>query len=114
MALVCYHGDNPHVINQDRADIVLNAIADPERRKIITSIKKEFKTAHQISGETQIPIGTTYRKIRELYEKNLLISSGKINEHGRKEFAYKSKIQKVTMIFEDDFLDVKIYTNLRD
>ena len=114
MALVCYHGNNPHVINQDRADLVLNAISDSERRRIITSVKNDFKTAHQISEETGIPIGTIYRKIRELYEKNLLISSGKINSHGRKEFAYKSKIQRIEMIFENDILDIKIYTNLRD
>ena len=114
MALVCYHGENPHIINQERADTILHAISDPERRKIITSIKEEFKNVSQISEETQLSTSTTYRKIRELNEKNLLISSSKICANGKREFTYKSKIQKVTMTFEYDTLDVKIYTNLRD
>ena len=114
MALVCYHGENPHTINQDRADLVLGAISDPDRRKIISSIRNKFKTINQISEETGLPISTTYRKIHELDENKLLIPSGKIGIHGKKEFTYKSKIQKVTMTFENDVLDIKIYTNLRD
>ena len=35
MALVCFHGDNPHVINQERADLVLGVISDSDNRKII-------------------------------------------------------------------------------
>ncbi|WP_316505331.1 ArsR family transcriptional regulator [Nitrosopumilus sp.] len=114
MALVCYHGENPHIINQERADIILNAISDPERRKIIASIKNEFKKVSQISEETHLSTSTTYRKIHELNEKNLLISSSKISANGKREFTYKSKIQKVIMTFEYDALDVRIYTNLRD
>lgn len=114
MALVCFHGENPHVINQERADIILGAISDPERRNIITSIKNKFKNVNQISEETNLPISTVYRKIHELNEKNLLISSSNIRTNGKREFTYKSKIQKVTMNFEHDELDVKIYTNLRD
>ena len=114
MALVCYHGDNPHVINQERADLILGAISDPDRRKILNSIRDEFKTANQIASETNLPISTVYRKIHELDEKHVLISSGKINSHGKKEFTYQSKIRKVVAVFENNEIDVKIYTNLRD
>ena len=114
MALVCFHGENPHIINQERADIILSAISDPERRKIITSIKNEFKNVNQIAKETQLSSSTVYRKIHELDEKNIIISSSKICANGKREFSYKSKIQKVTIKFEYDSLDVKIYTNLRD
>lgn len=114
MALVCYHGETPHVINQERADIILKVISDPERRKIITSIKQEFKNVNQISEETKLPTSTVYRKIHELKEKNVILSSSKIRKDGKREFTYKSKIQKVTMKFEHNDIDVKIYTNLRD
>lgn len=114
MALVCYHGDNPHPINQERADFILGIIADKERRKILVSIKNEFKTIPQISEETKLSINKVYRKIHELAERNVLISSGKINNHGKKESIYKSKIRKVVTVFEDESMDVKIYSNLRD
>ena len=114
MALVCYHGNNPHVINQERADFILKTIADPDRRKVIASIKNEFKTAIQISKETGITLNKVYKKIHELTSRNVLISSSKINSRGKKEFSYKSKIRKVLVEFEDDILDVQIYTNLRD
>ena len=113
MALVCFHGDNPHVINQERADLVLGVISDLDNRKIIGVIKDEFKTAKEISQEIDLPITTIYRKLRLLDKKNVLISSSKI-ELGKREFTYKSKIQKVSILFEDNTLDVKIYTNLRD
>ena len=114
MTLVCYHGKNPHTIDQTRADIILNAISDPERRKIITSIKNQFKTVNEISEKTELSTSTVYRKIKELNEKNLLIPFSQILKNGKREFSYKSKIQRVEMNFEYDTLDVKIYTNLRD
>jgi len=114
MALACYHGKNPHTIDQARADIILNAISDPERRKIITSIKNQFKTVNEISEKTELSTSTVYRKIKELNEKNLLIPFSQILKNGKREFSYKSKIQRVEMNFEYDTLDVKIYTNLRD
>ena len=114
MALVCYHGENPHTINQERADMVLAAISDTKSRKIISSIKDEFKKISQIAQETSLPTSTVYRKVQGLHEKKLLITSGEISKYGKKEFAYKSKIQRVIMEFENNKLDIKIYTNLRD
>ena len=114
MALVCYHGENPYIINQEKADMILNAISDPERRKIISTIRDDFKSVNQITKETGLVKSTTYRKIMELNEKKLLLTSGKIGSHGKKEFTYKSKIQKVSMIFENNSLDLKVYTNLRE
>ena len=55
-----------------------------------------------------------YRHIRELNKKNVLILSGIVNNQGKKEFTYKSKIQKVIMKFGDNTFDVKVYSALRD
>ena len=113
MALVCYHGENPHIINQERADMILGIVADPNLRKIINCIKEDFKNAKQISNELKLPITTTYRHLHELEEKNILILSSKIQQ-GKRTFSFKSKIQKVISIFDQDSIDMKIYTNLRD
>lgn len=114
MALVCYHGSNPHTIDQKRADTILQIIANPERRKIINSIRDDFKTVNQIAEVSELSISTVYRKLRELSDKNILITSGRINSQKKRELTYKSKIRKVVTVFEEDALDIKIYTNLRD
>ena len=114
MALVCYHGENPHRINQERADEILETVSDPYQRKIIGCIKDESKTVFQISKDAGIATSTVYRKIHKLDEKKLLISSGSITPQKKREFKYKSKIRKVVTVFDEDVIDVKIYTNLRD
>ncbi len=114
MALVCYHGEIPQRINQDRVDEILEAISDPHQRKIIGCINNESKNTHQISEETGIAVSTVYRNIRKLDEKKLLFLSGDITPQKRKEFRYRSKIRKVVTVFDEDMIDVKIYANLRD
>ncbi len=114
MALVCYHGEIPHKINQDRANIILKTILDPNLRKVIFCIKDESKSVSQISNETGLSISSTYRRIRNLDKKNLLFLSGIIRHQGQKEFRYKSKIRKVVVVFDKDVTDVKVYSNLRD
>ncbi len=114
MALVCYHGEIPHKINQDKASIILKTILDLEQRKIIFCIKNKFKTVLQISKETGLSISSVYRKIWKLDEKKLLFLSSNINFHRKREFRYKSKIRKVVVVFDKDVTDVTIYSNLRD
>jgi len=114
MTLVCFHGENPHVIDQKRADVILYAISDPDRRKIISAIRDDFKTASQICGETGLAISTVYRRINELSQNNLLIATARVTKNGKKEFSYKSKIRKVVATFDDAAMDVRIHTNLRD
>ena len=115
MPLVCYHDTTPYNINQDRADIILRTISDPAKRKIISCIKSEPKTVIQISKEIDLPVSTVYRKIGVLQEDKLLIASAGIHTiKNKKEFKYKSKIRKAVMVFEDDTLDFKVYSNMRD
>ena len=114
MTLVCYHGSTPYNINQERADLILKIISDPDRRKIISCIKNESKTVIQISKETGLSISSVYRKIRDLDEKKLLFLSGDINLHRKREFRYKSKIRKVVVVFDQNVMDVKVYSNLRE
>lgn len=114
MALVCFHREVPYSINQEKADAIFKVMLDPIRRKIMYCIKNKSKTVIQISEDTGLPISNVYRKIRELDEKKLLILSGAINEYGKREFQYKSKIRKVIVTFDECVMDVKIYSNLKD
>ena len=71
MALVCYHGDTPYKINQDRANEILGVMINPEHRTIMNCIKDESKSVSQISDETGLTKSTTYRRLHELNKKNI-------------------------------------------
>jgi len=113
MTLVCYHGEIPHKINQDKASIILKTILDIDRRKVIFCIKNESKPVSQISKETGLSISSVHRRIHDLDKMKLLFLSGDTNLLGRREFRYKSKIRKVVVVFDKDVTDVKVYSNLR-
>jgi len=114
MTLVCYHGEIPYKINQDRADEILEVMTNLEHRMIINCIKNESKSVFQISEDTGITKSTIYRRIRELNKKKLLILSGEINSHKRKVVKYKSKICKIMVILDKDMMDVTIFSNLKN
>ncbi len=112
MSVIFYRGETAHGINQERGNEILEVMLDHVNRKIITCIKDESKTALQISEETGLSSSMTYRRLRELKEKNLLILSGEIATDKKKRFKHKSKIRKVVTSFDGNLTDIKIYSNL--
>ena len=100
MALICYHGENPHIINQERADMIVGIMADPNLRSIINCIKDEFKNVKQISQELKLPITTTYRYIHELDEKMYLSYQVKSNLV-RRHLSLRVKSKKLFQHFKD-------------
>lgn len=114
MSVICYHGETQHRINQDRGNEIFEVMLDDVNRKIITCIKDEPKTALQVSTETGLSSSMTYRRLRELKEKNLLILSGEISTDKKKRFRHKSKIRKVVTSFDGNVTDIQIYLNLKN
>ncbi len=113
MSVISYYGETSHRINQDRGNEILKVIRDDVNRKIITCIKNEPKTVLQISIETGLSSSMTYRRLRELKEKNLLFLSGEICTDNKKRFRHKSKIRKVVTSFDGNVTDIQIYSNLK-
>jgi len=58
--------------------------------QIFVSLMNVPKSAKQISQETKIPIGSVYRKLKKLEQKELLKRSGAISHQGSKTFFYQS------------------------
>jgi hypothetical protein len=112
MSVICYHGETPYRINQKRGNEILEVMLDNVNRIIITCIKDEPKTALQVSIETGLSSSMTYRRLRRLKEKNLLILSGEISTDKKKRFRHKSKIRKVVTSYDGNVTDIKIYSNL--
>jgi predicted methyltransferase len=90
-----------YLLNQEdkNASILLKELFDGFSYKIVMSTIEDSKTVFEICKENDLPISSTYKKIRKLKDLGLLfIDRIVINEKGKKVVFYKSKIQSVELI----------------
>lgn len=93
--------DQQYLLNQEdkNASILLKELFDGFSYKIVMSTIEESKTVFEICKENDLPISSTYKKIRKLKDLGLLfIDRIVINEKGKKVVFYKSKIRSVELI----------------
>ena len=93
--------DQRYLMNQEdkNASILLKELFDGFSYKIVMSIIEDSKTVFEICKENDLPISSTYKKIKKLKDLGLLfIDRIVINEKGKKVVFYKSKIQSVELI----------------
>ena len=75
---------------------LLQELGDRISHTIILSTIDIPKTAQQISLENDLPLSSTYKKIRRLQEMNLLcIERIHIDDSGKRVIFYKSKIRSM-------------------
>jgi predicted methyltransferase len=90
-----------YLLNQENknASILLKELFDGFSYKIIMSTIENSKTVFEICKENDLPISSTYKKIKKLKDLGLLfIDRIVINEKGKKVVFYKSKIQSVELM----------------
>ena len=93
--------DQQYLLNHENknASILLKELFDGFSYKIVMSTIENSKTVFEICKENDLPISSTYKKIRKLKDLGLLfIDRIVINEKGKKVVFYKSKIQSVELI----------------
>lgn len=93
--------DQRYLLNQEdkNASILLKELFDGFSYRIVMSIIEDSKTVFEICKENDLPISSTYKKIKKLKDLGLLfIDRIVINEKGKKVVFYKSKIQSVELI----------------
>ncbi|MFB6112530.1 MAG: ArsR/SmtB family transcription factor [Halodesulfurarchaeum sp.] len=75
------------------------------------------KSAQELSDELDIPIATSYRRIEELTDQDLLDLEGKeVSDEGRQTKVYRRKIDELTIVFEGEevILDFKERTEAKN
>lgn len=90
-----------YLLNQEdkNASILLKELFDGFSYRIVMSTIEDSKTVFEICKENDLPISSTYKKIKKLKDLGLLfIDRIVINEKGKKVVFYKSKIQSVELI----------------
>jgi allophanate hydrolase subunit 2 len=74
----------------------LQLLGDVVSHKIILATIDIAKTAQQIALENNLPVSSTYKKIRRLCQMDLLcVDQVNIDESGKKVLFYKSKVKSL-------------------
>jgi DNA-binding IclR family transcriptional regulator len=79
---------------------LINPFLDVKSLIILHVISDLPKSVSQISRETKIPINTVYNKMRKLTGQKIIKISGSINDLGRKQLQYQSKLNPSVAFFE--------------
>lgn len=80
---------------------VLKELFDGFSYKIIMSVVEEPKSVFQICKENDLPVSSTYKKIKKLKELDLLVVDRIIiSEKGKRILFYKSKVQSVELLLD--------------
>jgi len=73
---------------------IVQQVVDTIAQKIILSTINEAKPAQQIASENDLPLSSTYKKIRKLCNMKLLcVGKIEIDSVGKKVFYYKSRVR---------------------
>lgn len=65
------------------------------------------KSAQELSDQLEIPIATSYRRIEELTEADLLELSGReFSDEGRRTKVYRRNVEALTLTFEPETIEV--------
>jgi len=109
--------DQQYLLNQEdkNASILLKELFDGFSYKIVMSTIEESKTVFEICKENDLPVSSTYKKIKKLKDLGLLfIDRIVINEKGKKVVFYKSKIQSVELVLNNKQVLLQFKKNERN
>src|SRR6185503_3468149 len=74
----------------------LQVLADIVSHKIILSTIEEAKTAQQIASENELPLSSTYKKIKRLQSLDILcVERISLDDTGKRVLYYKSRVKSV-------------------
>jgi predicted transcriptional regulator len=97
------------VVEQDRKEAILDALADDYARKILLSTVSQAKAADEIARDCGIPMSTCYRRIHELVSLRLLrIERTIITEAGKKYETFRSMVKDATVNFSSNEISVHV------
>ena len=104
--------ENSIINSDDEAIEMLREIADKTTYRIIIAIIHSPKTAAQICAENKLPVSSTYKRIRKLYEASLItIERINIDSKGKKVVLYKSKIKSLVFNLKGDMISLQFDKN---
>ena len=87
---------------EDQDEDIISVLADKYGREILSLLTSNELSAQQMSTRLDIPVSTTYRKIKSLEDLNLIKKTKVIRTHeGLNESYYKSLVSEIDIKFKD-------------
>ncbi len=87
---------------QQLRDSIAKSLADDFSRRILASATGEAKTIHEISREQGIPLSTSYRRIKQLVNRGVvLVDHIVVTGKGKKYTTYRSAFKSLTIQLDE-------------
>jgi len=94
---------------------IVNALLDEYSRKILDSTIDEAKSITDIMREQDIPMTSTYRRVKLLMDNKLVkVERSMVTHDGKRYFLYLSNIKDASIRFNKGELIVEITPNIRE
>ena len=101
------------ILDSQKKEAILTALADPEAVSIINSTMNQSKSASDIIRETNVPHTTAYRKIKWLVdEKLLVVDKVLINDEGKKYSLFHSVFRSIIVKYENNKILIDAEQNI--
>ena len=101
------------ILDSQKKEAILTALADPEAVSIINSTMNQSKSVSDIIRETNVPHTTAYRKIKWLVdEKLLVVDKVLINDEGKKYSLFHSIFRSIIVKYENNKIVIDAEQNI--
>jgi DNA-binding transcriptional ArsR family regulator len=101
------------ILDSQKKEAILTALADPEAVSIINSTMNQSKSVSDIIRETNVPHTTAYRKIKWLVdEKLLVVDKVLINDEGKKYSLFHSIFRSIIVKYENNKILIDAEQNI--
>ena len=94
---------------------IVNALLDEYSRKILDSTIDEAKSITDIMREQDIPMTSTYRRVKSLMDNKLVkVERSMVTDDGKRYFLYLSNIKDASIQFNKGEIVVEITPNIKE
>ena len=103
------------ITDEKQKKIIVDALLDEYSRKILDSTIDESKSITDIMREQDIPMTSTYRRVKLLMDNKLVkVERSMVTDDGKRYFLYLSNIKDASIRFNKGELLVEITPNIRE
>ena len=103
------------ITNEKQKEAILNALLDEYSRKILDSTIDKSKSITEIIREQNIPMTSTYRRVKLLVDSKLIkVERSMVTEDGKRYYLYLSSIKNASITYDEGELIVEITPNIKE
>ena len=103
------------ITNEKQKEAILNALLDDYSRKILDSTIDKSKSITEIIREQDIPMTSTYRRVKLLMDNKLIkVERSMVTEDGKRYYLYLSSIKSASINYNEGELIVEITPNIKE